>query len=1206
MTTLHIRQRTQQNNEHCITLTLKRMGNADLEAEATVRFALSHQEQEDLRWYLEDYLELADTVEPVVPQQVEYLIKTRGEELYTKVLEANTDTRAMWFSIRNDLADLRVEISAGIVEAASIPWELMRDPVLDSPISLRAKSFVRVQSTPSLSFVRIPSSKEGRIRLLYIISRPNGPQDPELRAVANRLLQGLGPNGSRFDIKVLRPPTFEELQTELTDAKEAGWPYHIVHFDGHGCYGRLLEGVSSSKQGFLIFEQPSSLGNMRFVDGQTFGQLLHDCGVPILVLNACQTAMHAATSASVSVTDVHSEIRAIGSLAQAVIDQGIPAVLAMRYSIFVVTAAQYIGELYSALAKNRSFGQAATEARKHLHLNPDRWVALEPRSLQDWIVPIVYEAKPLELFSSGQSSEYSNLLESDPVQINPALIRYIPNQGFIGRDETLLALDRAFDENRIVLLYAYAGQGKTSTAVEFVRWYSSTGGLGEQPRVILTSFGLHIDLNDLLNQIAQLFAPILIPEGIFWSALSDKNRRLEEVKKLLRKVPIFWIWDNVETVAGFPEGTESPWTSLEQAELADFLKQIKFDHSSKAKVILTSRRDEQRWLEAIPYRILMPRMRKTDAARLLLELGKERRITLSEIADWQPLLDYCSGNPLTLNVLIGQVVKMGLRGNVQIGSFVDALKNGEEQIEDIDEKQGRDKSLGASLSYGFSNAFTTKELSIIALLHFFQGAVGVTTLHWMGNGSDFSLPELNKQTEMDLNALLERAKDIGFLTQIGHYYFSIHPALPWFLCQNFTRYYDGENGHSMAETALFAWVNAVGKLGNYCFWQYNMQDRSVIRVLKIEESNLLHARRIALRQHWLAQVICCMQGLTTLYEYQGRIPEYAKLVAEILPYCNTFNNEPIPGCEEEWIVAMGYCIWLAHVYERDLTKAVDLHSKLEKHCRERAAGVLALPESSVLDNDQRSQLRTIGVAKVGLGKILCERGEPTCIQYFQDAIAIYRRIQDRPEEAATEYQQGIAYTNIPEIRDLNAVEDAYKRSLNLRVPTDTLGRAITIKQIGMVYSERCKDALKRNEPIERFIAHARAALDHSLEGIRLCPGDAFFDLAPMHSHLGYVYSLLGQIENARNHLELSVQYFEKIGDRHGSGEARVSLAVNYFNAANHMTNPSSKGDNLIRAQNYVKSAMRDFQHYQVRDAARENKVQELLDKINRQLEELQD
>ena len=78
----------------------------------------------------------------------------------------------------------------------------------------------------------------------------------------------------------------------------------------------------------------------------------------------------------------HDEVRAIGSLAQTVVAQGVPAVLGMRYSVFVVTAAQYIGELYRALAKGGGFGQAASEGRKHLSLNPERWLGLEPRPLQ--------------------------------------------------------------------------------------------------------------------------------------------------------------------------------------------------------------------------------------------------------------------------------------------------------------------------------------------------------------------------------------------------------------------------------------------------------------------------------------------------------------------------------------------------------------------------------------------------------------------------------------------------------------------------------------------------------------------------------------------------------------------------------------------------------------------------------------------------------
>ena len=87
----------------------------------------------------------------------------------------------------------------------------MRDPKMDSPISLRFKAFVRVQSNPNVAFIPVPSAQDGRIRLLYIACRPSGARDVELRAVANRLLQDLGQDRARFDIKALRPPTFEQL-----------------------------------------------------------------------------------------------------------------------------------------------------------------------------------------------------------------------------------------------------------------------------------------------------------------------------------------------------------------------------------------------------------------------------------------------------------------------------------------------------------------------------------------------------------------------------------------------------------------------------------------------------------------------------------------------------------------------------------------------------------------------------------------------------------------------------------------------------------------------------------------------------------------------------------------------------------------------------------------------------------------------------------
>jgi hypothetical protein len=266
----------------------------------------------------------------------------------------------------------------------------------------------------------------------------------------------------------------------------------------------------------------------------------------------------------------------------------------------------------------------------------------------------------------------------------------------------------------------------------------------------------------------------------------------------------------------------------------------------------------------------MPRMRNPDAAKLALKLGEERNLTRSEIACWQALLDYCSGNPLTLRVLVGQAVKAGLRGEEQINAFVDAIRSGEQVIEDADEKQGRDKSLGASLDYGFRHAFKDDELPIIALLHLFQGTVDVDVLRYMGDVGEHSLPELNGKTSEHLAALLDRARDIGLLTHLHATLFTIHPALPWFLRQLFARYYGGQGGRSTAQAAVRAWVEAIGELGTYYHSRFTEGNRGVIVILELEEANLLHARRLARRNQWWRRVISCMQGLDNLYEYQGR------------------------------------------------------------------------------------------------------------------------------------------------------------------------------------------------------------------------------------------------------------------------------------------------------------------------------------------------
>jgi hypothetical protein len=127
--------------------------------------------------------------------------------------------------------------------------------------------------------------------------------------------------------------------------------------------------------------------------------------------------------------------------------------------------------------------------------------------------------------------------------------------------------------------------------------------------VLYTSFERHKPLARVLDDFGTVFQDALEKSGRPWGAL-DESKRRNVALQVMQQVPILWIWDNVEPVAGFPSGTESRWSAKEQRELADFLRAARDNGGGniRAKFLLTSRRDEQSWLADLPRRISVPAM----------------------------------------------------------------------------------------------------------------------------------------------------------------------------------------------------------------------------------------------------------------------------------------------------------------------------------------------------------------------------------------------------------------------------------------------------------------------------------------------------------------------------------------------------------------------------------------------------------------------
>jgi tetratricopeptide (TPR) repeat protein len=1228
--TLRLTQFTEDKDKYRIEIALEGGGLPRQTATSHYNFKFTDQDQENLRWYLEDFLQYPHDPAPEIAARIEEHMAQIGTELFKALFQSSDDARDLWAMLRTRLSDTRIEIITTVAEATAIPWELIRDPKTDVPLALRARSFVHAQPQ-AVQVPQVPQTGSGPIRILLVICRPGGRDDVPFRSVATHLIKGLSEDARAvFQLEVLRPPTFKQLGHVLRRAKAEGQPYHIIHFDGHGAFLNMEKLFSAWKKntdeemmkqmaellkidhdrfsptaiyprtprqgdhGYLIFENPQSEFNYRMVDGQELGKLLVETDATVLVLNACRSSytnpLSAPAADKTADGDPHVQVRVLGSLAQEAMDAGASGVVAMRYNVYVATAAQFMADLYAELITGRTLGEAVTSGRKQLDDKPLREIAFEPYSLQDWSVPVVYEAAPISLFPVHDKPESEMLkitLGEDQVTpdgLDPKLPKR-PDAGFFGRDETLLALDRAFDTQSIVLLHAYAGSGKTATAAEFARWYKLTGGV--QGPVLFTSFEQYKPLSRVLDQIGDTFGGLLEQAGIHWLTLDDENRR-NVALQVLKQISVLWIWDNVEPVAGFPAGTESAWSTHEQQELSDFLRSAQ---DTQAKFLLTSRRDERSWLgDNLPARITVPPMPMQERIQLARAIAEKHGRRLIEVKDWRPLLKFTQGNPLTITVLVGQALREGLTTQEQIGSFIEQLHAGEAEFED-EISEGRSKSLSASLSYGFEHAFSEEEHRQLALLHLFQGFVNVGILGIMSNPEfKWCLSEVRGLTRETGIMLLNRADEIGLLTAIGGGYYAIHPALPWFFGSLFDKYYASVAGDGQELMAARAFVEAMGELGNYYQYQYEDGNRDVITKLSLEEANLLYARKLAHMHKWWNGVISTMQGLHWLYDHTGRTAEWARLVNEIVPdFIDPKTDGPLPGCEEEWSIVTEYRIRLAKE-ARQWTEADRLQRACVDWGHKRAATALAAPPEA-LDSTKRNVIRTLVVSLEALGNLQCELGKSECVDSYEEAIELVERIGDKPEEAICAYNLGNAYLTISTIRNLEQAEQWYRRSLELYDEHDKLGQAGCLGQLGCVARERFKEAKAAKKPEKELLSHINDALQYHNKAFEMTPSNAVNDLAVIHNQLGGIYYDAGDLDRALSHSRDSIRYKEMAGNLYSAAGTRYNVAL--------ILKQSGRFDDAL---DYANAALRNFETYGEGAAEMIQKTRNLIAQIEKALQ----
>ena len=533
--------------------------------------------QQDIRWYLEEFLKLPLEPDIELANRIEDALTTWGIDCFNKLFQNQARD---WYgdARRNGLENLRLKIASESPEILGWPWEALEDPMA-GPLAHHCRIERQLDNLHDPQ--PLPDKLPGDcINILLVIARPYGEKDAGLHALSLPLLDTIKKWNLPVCIHTVRPPTFEQLRAML---REKPGFYHIVHFDGHADYDQ--SGIHADfsctfrggAQGTLVFETPDA--EPCPVNAETLGILLAEHRIPIMVLNACQSAR----------IDEEAE-DAYASVAGSLLRGGIRSVVAMGYSLYVSGARQFVPAFYQRLLESGDASEAVRAGRQAMLLQNMRPCYFGTLPLKDWLVPVLYQQGfspesilPILTASSdsppGEPSETQSRLPKEVEELDP--------DDFIGRERAVLHLERACRQKTqgAILVNGMAGIGKTTLVKGFLRGMADTNDLENVP--FWFDFGSIHSAEYVVNRLV---------ESLFGldHCRHDMPTKLDALAREFKNKPYILVWDNFESASGI-EDTEVHGLLNEEDRL--ILKQlIQKLRNGKTKILITSRSPEH-WLE---------------------------------------------------------------------------------------------------------------------------------------------------------------------------------------------------------------------------------------------------------------------------------------------------------------------------------------------------------------------------------------------------------------------------------------------------------------------------------------------------------------------------------------------------------------------------------------------------------------------------------
>lgn len=286
------------------------------------------------------------------------LLKALGSKLYQTLFPPRILAlfHATVADARNHNCGVRLRLVFESPERAALPWEFLYDvdtkTFLGNNIQTALSRYINVPLPPNEIRVSLP------LKILLVIASPTDlvklDTDGEEKLICDALSTQI--EGGRIKLDVLHEATISNITQKLQEN-----PYSVIHFIGHG--------VFRDDRGFIALVDED--GKAKLLDDESFANFfLGNLSLGLVVLNSCQ-------GAEVSSNQIFAGI------APHLVQRGIPAVVAMQYSILDSTAKLFADEFYRTLALGWPVDAAIQTTRNAISIE----VGLDKR---DFATPVLY------------------------------------------------------------------------------------------------------------------------------------------------------------------------------------------------------------------------------------------------------------------------------------------------------------------------------------------------------------------------------------------------------------------------------------------------------------------------------------------------------------------------------------------------------------------------------------------------------------------------------------------------------------------------------------------------------------------------------------------------------------------------------------------------------------------------------------------------